>query len=170
MTGESRVGIGYDIHPFASGRKLILGGVEIAFDKGLSGWSDADALTHAVIDAILGAANLGDIGQHFPAGKAEFHHVSSLSLLAHVKEMLANQGWGISNIDANIIAEQPNLLGTVKAMQDKLSEVLGIDADKISIKAKTGNGLGDTGKGEGIAAQAIALIHRLPRKNERRKL
>lgn len=170
MTVDSRVGIGYDIHPFVSGRKLVLGGVEIASSKGLGGWSDADVLTHAVIDALLGAANLGDIGCHFPAGKAEFRDVSSVSLLARVNEMLKERGWEIGNIDANVIAEQPKLSENIEKMQLKLAEVVAVDADRISVKAKTGNGLGTIGKGEGIAAQVVALIHRTHRKNERRKL
>ncbi|MDO8578900.1 MAG: 2-C-methyl-D-erythritol 2,4-cyclodiphosphate synthase [Dehalococcoidales bacterium] len=170
MTGDIRVGIGYDIHPFVSGRKLVLGGVEIVSPKGLGGWSDADVLTHAVIDALLGAANLGDIGRHFPAGKAEFRDVSSVSLLSRVNEMLKVRGWEIGNIDANVIAEQPKLSENIEKMQLKLAEAVAVDVDRISIKAKTGNGLGTIGKGEGIAAQAVALIYRTHRKNERRKL
>ncbi len=170
MTVDSRIGIGYDIHPLVSGRKLILGGVEISSPKGLDGWSDADVLTHAVIDALLGAANLGDIGRHFPAGMAEFRDVSSVSLLSRVDKMLKERGWEIGNVDANVIAEQPKLSAEIEKMRLKLAEVVGVEAERISVKAKTGNGLGTIGHGEGIAAQAVALIYRTPRKNERRKL
>ncbi len=170
MPPEFRAGIGYDIHPFAPGRKLVLGGVEIDFDKGLSGWSDADVLTHAVMDALLGAANLGDIGRHFPAGNEEFRNASSVSLLARVKMMLAERCWEISNIDANIIAEQPKLSGILEAMQVKIASVLEVNNDIVSIKAKTGNGLGWEGRGDGIAVQAVAMILRTHCQHERRKL
>lgn len=170
MPPEFRAGIGYDIHPFAVGRVLILGGIEIEHEKGLSGWSDADVLTHAIMDALLGAANLGDIGEHFPAGVEEFRNASSVSLLARVKTMLSERCWEISNIDANIIAEQPKLSGSLTAMQSKLSSVLEIEKDLVSVKAKTGNGLGWEGRGEGIAVQAIAMIFRTHCKHERRIL
>lgn len=170
MTGEIRVGTGYDIHPFSKNRKLVLGGVEISHEKGLAGWSDADVLTHAIIDALLGAANLGDIGQLFPAGKPEYREISSIVLLSRVKATLTAQGWEIGNIDSNLIAEQPKLSGLLHNMQEVLAKALAIDPGKISVKAKTGNGLGDVGKGEGIAAQATALIYKLPHKNERRKV
>ncbi len=170
MPPEFRTGIGYDVHPFAAERPLVLGGVEISTDNGLSGWSDADVLTHAVMDALLGAANLGDIGRHFPAGNEEFRNVSSVSLLARVKTMLAERCWEISNIDANIIAERPKLFGALTAMQSKIASVLTVDKDIVSIKAKTGNGLGWEGRGDGIAAQAVAMIFRTHCQHERRKL
>jgi 2-C-methyl-D-erythritol 2,4-cyclodiphosphate synthase len=170
MPPEFRAGIGYDIHPFVSGRVLVLGGVEIEHDKGLSGWSDADVLTHAIMDALLGAANLGDIGQHFPAGNEEFRDASSVSLLGRVKMMLVERGWQISNIDANIIAEQPKLSEGLTAMQLKLSAALEIDKDLVSVKAKTGNGLGWEGRGEGIAVQAVAMIFRTHCQHERRMI
>ncbi len=170
MPPELRAGIGYDIHPFVPGRVLVLGGVEIEHDKGLSGWSDADVLTHAIMDALLGAANLGDIGTHFPAGEEEYRNASSVSLLARVKTMLAERCWEISNIDANIIAEQPKLSGVLTEMQLKLSTALEIDRDLVSIKAKTSNGLGWEGRGEGIAAQAVAMIFRTHCKHERRMI
>jgi 2-C-methyl-D-erythritol 2,4-cyclodiphosphate synthase len=170
MPPEFRAGIGYDVHPFAAGRKLVLGGVEIAYDKGLSGWSDADVLTHAIIDALLGAANLGDIGQHFPAGNEAFHNVSSVSLLVRVKAMLDERCWEISNIDANIIAEQPKLFEALPPMQLKISSTLGIDKDLVSVKAKSGNGLGWEGRGDGIAAQAVAMILRRHCQHERRMI
>ena len=170
MPPEFRAGIGYDIHPFTGGRPLVLGGIVIEHEKGLSGWSDADVLIHAVIDALLGAANLGDIGQHFPAGKAEFNNVSSVSLLARVKALLAERCWEISNIDANIIAEQPKVSHYLPEMQAKIASVLEIDKDLVSIKAKTGNGLGWEGRGEGIAAQAVAMILRRHCQHERRMI
>ena len=170
MPPEFRAGIGYDIHPFASGRVLVLGGVEIEHDKGLSGWSDADVLTHAIMDALLGAANLGDIGMLFPAGNEEFRDASSVSLLTRVKTMLAERCWEISNIDANIIAEQPKLSGVLSVIQLKLSAVLEVDKDLVSVKAKTGNGLGWEGRGDGIAAQAVAMIYRTHCKHERRMI
>ena len=136
----------------------MLGGVEIPFGKGLEGWSDADALTHAVIDALLGAAGLGDIGQHFPSGEAEYEGISSLVLLDKVIEKLEEQGWRVGNIDAIVVAEKPRLSEYIDDMRRTLSQVLGIDIGKISIKASTNNGLGFIGNGEGIAAYAVALI------------
>ena len=153
-----RIGIGYDVHPLVPGRKLVLGGVEIPFDKGLEGWSDADVLTHAVMDALLGAAALGDIGQHFPPGEAEFKEVSSLYLLDKVVEKLEEKGYRVGNIDATVVAEKPRLREYVDDMRQNLSEVLGINIDRVSVKASTSNGLGFIGGGEGIAAHAVALI------------
>jgi 2-C-methyl-D-erythritol 2,4-cyclodiphosphate synthase len=158
MVDKMRIGIGYDVHPLVAGRKLVLGGVEIPFGKGLEGWSDADALTHAVIDALLGAAGLGDIGQHFPSGEAEYEGISSLVLLDKVIEKLEEQGWRVGNIDAIVVAEKPRLSEYIDDMRRTLSQVLGIDIGKISIKASTNNGLGFIGNGEGIAAYAVALI------------
>jgi len=152
------VGIGYDIHPLAAGRKLILGGVEIPFEKGLDGWSDADVLTHAIIDALLGAANLGDIGSNFPAGNPEYKGISSLKLLKQVSDKLTNNGWQIGNIDATVIAEHPRLREYIDTIRQKLGSTLGIDIHKISIKASTSNGLGIIGQGEGIASLAIASL------------
>ncbi len=153
-----RIGIGYDVHPLISGRRLVLGGVDIPFDKGLSGWSDADVLTHAVIDALLGAAALGDIGSHFPPGDPEYKDVSSLVLLKKVKDKLAEKGWLIDNVDATIVAEQPRLRDFIEPMREKLSRTLGITLSQVSVKASTSNGLGYIGQGEGIAACAVALI------------
>jgi 2-C-methyl-D-erythritol 2,4-cyclodiphosphate synthase len=153
-----RTGIGYDIHPLEPGRKLVLGGVEIPFDKKLGGWSDADVLVHAVIDALLGAAALGDIGRHFPPGEAEFRDISSLVLLKRIKKVLEDGGWSIGNIDATIIAEQPRLSEYVNRMRENLSGTLGIDVGRVSVKASTANGLGSIGNGEGIVAMAMALI------------
>lgn len=164
MTSDLRVGLGFDIHPLVPERKLVLGGVEIPFDRGLSGWSDGDVLTHAVIDALLGAANLGDIGQHFPPGEAAYRDVSSLILLAQVRDELKKNGWAVGNIDANIIAEQPSLRDFIARIQLKLSETLAIDPAQVSVKGKTTNEIGPIARGEGIAAQAIALIVRVPAK------
>jgi len=158
MESRLRVGIGYDVHPLTEGRRLVLGGVEIPFDKGLSGWSDADVLTHAIIDALLGAAALGDIGSHFPPGKAEYKDISSLVLLKKVGEMLAEKGWRTANIDATIITEEPRLKEFVSQLRRSLSQTLGIEAGQVSLKASTSAQLGFIGKGEGIAAQAVALI------------
>ena len=153
-----RIGIGYDIHPLVIGRKLILGGVEIPFNKGLDGWSDADVLTHAVADALLGAAALGDIGQHFPPGEPEYAGISSLVLLGQVVEKLEESGYKAVNIDATIVAEKPRLREYLDDMRHNLRHVLGIEMENVSVKASTNNGIGDIGRGEGIAAMAVALI------------
>ena len=153
-----RVGIGYDIHPLVPGRKLVLGGVHIPFEKGLDGWSDADVLVHAVIDALLGAAALGDIGVHFPPGKQKYKDISSLVLLKEVKEKLAAGGWSVVNIDATVVAEQPRLRDFINGMRQELSRTLKIPVERVSVKAGTGNGLGAIGRGEGIAAYAVALL------------
>jgi 2-C-methyl-D-erythritol 2,4-cyclodiphosphate synthase len=158
MSDNMRVGIGYDVHPLVPGRKLILGGVEVPYNRGLDGWSDADVLTHAVIDALLGAAALGDIGQHFPPGEAEFKEVSSLFLLDKVVEKLEEKGYKIGNMDATVVAESPRLREYVDEMRHNLSHVLGIDMDRVSVKASTSNGLGYIGNGEGIAAYAVVMI------------
>jgi 2-C-methyl-D-erythritol 2,4-cyclodiphosphate synthase len=158
MSENLRIGLGYDAHPLVSGRKLVLGGVEIPFAKGLEGWSDADVLTHAVMDALLGAAALGDIGQHFPPGEAEFKEVSSLFLLDKVVEKLEEGGYRVVNIDVTVVAAQPRLREYIDEMRHNLSHVLGINEDKVSVKAGSNNGLGFIGAGEGIAAFAVALI------------
>jgi 2-C-methyl-D-erythritol 2,4-cyclodiphosphate synthase len=158
MESRIRIGIGYDVHPLVKERKLILGGVAIPFRKGLDGWSDADALTHAIIDALLGAAALGDIGRHFPSGEAEYKDISSLKLLKMTNDKLAKEGWHIVNIDATVIAEEPRLSGYIEPMRQSLSQTLGIDRERVSLKASTNNGLGCIGKGRWIEAQAVALI------------
>ena len=157
MTGKMRVGIGYDVHPLAPGRRLVLGGVEIPFDKGLSGWSDADVLTHAIIDALLGAAALGDIGSHFPPGQPQYRGISSLTLLEKVRDELVENGWLIGNIDATIVAEQPKLGQFIDEIRHQLSQTLGIATGQVSVKAKTSAQLGFVGRGEGMAAYAVAL-------------
>ena len=158
MAGNLRVGIGYDVHALAAGRRLVLGGIEIPFDRGLSGWSDADVLTHAIMDALLGAAALGDIGRHFPPGDPQFKDISSLTLLVKVKDLLAANGWQVDNIDATIIAEQPKLSENIKRMREKLGQTLEIDVEQVSVKASTSDGLGFVGRGEGIVALAVATL------------
>ena len=158
MESRLRIGIGYDIHPLTEGRRLVLAGVDIPFDRGLSGWSDADVLTHAIIDALFGAAALGDIGSHFPAGEAQYKDISSLVLLERVGGELAKNGWRVSNIDATIVAEQPKLAEFIPEMRQKLSQTLSIELGQVSVKASTSAQLGFIGRGEGIAAWAVALI------------
>jgi 2-C-methyl-D-erythritol 2,4-cyclodiphosphate synthase len=153
-------GIGFDIHPLVAGRKLVLGGVEIPFDRGLDGWSDADVLTHAVIDALLGAAAMGDIGMHFPPGKPEYQNVSSLKLLAEIKVKMAANGWQINNIDATVIAEKPYLREYIDMMRERLRQTLGIPRGQVSVKASTANRVGALGNEEGIAAMAVASIQK----------
>jgi len=153
-----RIGIGSDVHPLVAGRKLVLGGVEIPFSKGLSGWSDGDVLTHAVIDALLGAAAMGDIGGHFPSGEPQYRDISSLTLLKQVGDKLTAKGWRVGNIDATIVAEQPRLSPFIEEMRQKLSQTLGIEINKLSVKATTAKHLGFIGQGEGIAVAAVALI------------
>ena len=136
----------------------MLGGVEIPFGKGLAGWSDADVLTHAVVDALLGAAALGDIGSHFPSGEAQYKDISSLALLAKTGEELAQNGWQVVNIDVTVVAESPRLREYIDRMRAQLGQTLGVNIDRISVKASTANGLGSVGSGEGMAAYAVALI------------
>jgi 2-C-methyl-D-erythritol 2,4-cyclodiphosphate synthase len=158
MKNNTRTGIGYDAHPLVAGRKLVLGGIDIPFERGLEGWSDADALTHAIMDALLGAAGLGDIGRHFPPGEARYKGISSLVLLKKVSEKLAAGGWGVVNIDAVILAEKPRLADLIDRMRQGLSQTLKINISRVSVKASTANGLGFIGRGDGIAAIAVALI------------
>ncbi len=158
MESKIRIGIGFDVHSLTPGRRLVLGGIEIPFDKGLSGWSDADVLTHAIIDALLGAAALGDIGSHFPPGDPQYKDISSLALLKEVGGKLAENGWQIGNVDATIVAEQPKLGDFIGGMRKQLSQTLGIALSQVSVKASTSDQLGSIGRGEGIAAYAIALI------------
>jgi 2-C-methyl-D-erythritol 2,4-cyclodiphosphate synthase len=160
MNNRIRTGIGFDAHPLKAGRKLILGGVEIPYAKGLDGWSDADALTHAIMDALLGAAALGDIGVYFPPGDKSFKDMSSLIMLARVKGMLTAKGWQIGNIDATVVAEKPRLRDHIEAMRNKLSGALGIAAEFVSVKASTANGLGAVGREEGIMVYAVATIEK----------
>ncbi len=155
-----RIGSGYDLHRFAEGRRLILGGAEIPFDRGLSGHSDADALCHAITDAVLGAASLGDIGAHFPDTDARWHGVSSVAMLRHAVELAAGQGFRIVNVDATIIAERPKLGPHRAAMVASLAGALGLAESAVSVKAKTNEGVDATGRGEALAVHAIALLQR----------
>lgn len=158
MTCPNRIGIGYDIHRLVEGRKLVLGGVEIPFEKGLLGHSDSDVLTHAICDALLGAAALGDIGAHFPDTDPRWAGASSLDFLAHVVELLADRGFGVANVDATVMAERPKLQPHVHAICEQLASVLEVHLDQVSVKAKTSEGLESVGRGEAIAAQAVALL------------
>ncbi|MDP9348759.1 MAG: 2-C-methyl-D-erythritol 2,4-cyclodiphosphate synthase [Gemmatimonadota bacterium] len=153
-----RIGHGYDSHRFAEGRRLILGGVEIPFERGLTGHSDADAVAHAVTDAILGAAGLGDIGRHFPPSDPQWKDADSLGLLAHAVRLLAARNYQIVNVDVTVVAEAPKIGAHVATMQERLASVLGIAPHHISIKGKTNEGMGWVGRGEGIATFAVALI------------
>ena len=153
-----RIGHGYDVHRLVEGRKLILGGVEIPFEKGLLGHSDADVLAHAVMDALLGAAALGDIGKLFPDSDPAYAGADSLVLLRRVAEVLAEHGYGIGNVDATVLAQRPKLPPHIPEMRERLAAAMGIGPGQVSVKATTEEGLGFTGTGEGIAAHAVALI------------
>ena len=155
------VGTGFDVHPLVEGRRLILGGVHIEHPKGLAGHSDADALAHAVSDALLGAAGLGDLGRHFPPDDPRYAGADSLVLLAEVRRMIAERGWRIGNVDATVVAERPRLATHVEAMRANLARALGVALDDVSVKAKTNEKLGHLGREEGIAVQAVALIERV---------
>lgn len=153
-----RIGQGYDVHRLVPDRKLILGGVEVPFEKGLLGHSDADVLTHAVMDALLGAAGLGDIGRHFPDSDPAYAGANSLRLLAAVMDQLAEAGWRVGNVDATIIAQRPKLADYLPQMRQNLALAMGVLSDQVNVKATTEEGLGFTGAGEGIAAQAVTLL------------
>ena len=153
-----RIGQGYDVHRLVEGRKLILGGVDVPYEFGLLGHSDADVLTHAIMDALLGAAGMGDIGRHFPDTDPRYAGADSLKLLAAVMEKLAEAGWAIGNVDATIVAQRPKLAPYLPQMQQNLAFVMGVQPDQINVKATTEEKLGFTGSGEGMAAQAVALL------------
>jgi len=153
-----RVGIGYDIHRFQEGRRLLLGGVEIEGEKGLGGHSDADVLLHAITDALLGAAGLSDIGHFFPPDDPTFAGIDSRELLARTVQMIGPLGYAVGNVDATVIAERPRLASYIKAMRQRIAETLEIDESRVSVKATTNEGLGDIGRGEGVAALAVALL------------
>lgn len=155
-----RIGHGYDVHRLTPGRKLILGGVLIPYEKGLLGHSDADVLSHAISDALLGALALGDIGKWFPDTDERYEGADSLVLLGQVAAMLAERGWQIGNIDATILAQRPKLRGYIDTMRENLAKACGVSPDQVSVKATTEEGLGFTGKGEGIAAHAVCLLSR----------
>lgn len=153
-----RVGMGYDVHKLVEGRKLILGGVNVPYEKGLLGHSDADVLTHAIMDALLGAAALGDIGKHFPDSDEQYKGANSIELLRHVKGLLDKENYIICNIDATIIAQRPKLAAFIPDMVTTISETLGLSTNRVNIKATTEEGLGFTGTGEGISSQAVCLL------------
>ena len=155
---QYRIGNGYDIHKLVERRKLILGGVEVPYGKGLLGHSDADVLIHAIMDAMLGALSLGDIGKHFPPSDNKYKDISSLELLKEVKKLIETEGYSINNIDSVIQAEKPKLLDYIPLMTEKTAEVLGIDKTQISVKATTMEGLGPIGEGKAIAAYAVAML------------
>ncbi|MDY6903155.1 MAG: 2-C-methyl-D-erythritol 2,4-cyclodiphosphate synthase [Thermodesulfobacteriota bacterium] len=155
-----RIGSGYDVHRLEKGRKLVLGGVTIPFEKGLAGHSDADVLTHAICDAILGAAGLGDIGVHFPDTDARFENIYSIRLLEQAADAVREKGFAIVNIDATVIAQAPKLSPYRQEMTANIAAAARIDAEDVNIKATTTEGLGITGRGEGIAAMAVTLLKR----------
>ena len=155
-----RIGTGYDVHRLAEGRALILGGVQIPYEKGLLGHSDADVLIHAVMDALLGAAALGDIGKHFPDSDPAYAGISSLLLLERTFFLLKEAGYGIINIDTTIVAQKPKLAAYIESMRDNIARCLKLLPEQVSVKATTEEGLGFTGRGEGIAAQAVCLIEK----------
>ncbi len=153
-----RIGMGYDVHKLVEGRPLILGGVRIPYEKGLLGHSDADCLVHAIMDSLLGAAALGDIGRHFPDTDDSFKDADSMVLMEHVRDMLYEAGYSVGNIDATIIAQKPKMAPFVEEMRNRIAETLKIEKDRINIKATTEEGMGFTGEGLGITCQSIALL------------
>lgn len=155
-----RIGCGYDVHRLTEGRKLILGGVEIPWERGLLGHSDADVLTHAVMDALLGAGALGDIGKHFPDTDPAYAGANSLNLLEHVVRLLGEQGFSVGNVDATILAQRPKLAPYIPDMRENLARAIGVKPSQVNVKATTEEGLGFTGAEEGIATHAVALIER----------
>ena len=154
-----RVGMGYDVHQLVEGRDLILGGVNIPYEKGLLGHSDADVLLHAITDAILGAAALGDIGKHFPDTDPAYHNADSMKLLAEVVRLIEEKGYEIGNVDATVIAQRPKLLNYIPTMKENISKTLKVDPDQVNVKATTEEHLGFTGEGLGISAQAVCLLN-----------
>lgn len=161
-----RIGMGYDVHRLTEGRDLIMGGVNIPWEKGLLGHSDADVLIHAVMDALLGAAALGDIGRHFPDSDPAYKGISSLTLLEHVGTLLHRHGYCIGNIDATIIAQAPKMAPHISLMRERMSQALGIEISQLNIKATTEEGLGFTGSGEGISASAVCLLNETEKQNQ----
>lgn len=156
----TRFGMGYDVHRLVAGRKLILGGVEVPFEKGLLGHSDADVLLHAVADALLGAAALGDIGRHFPDTDPRYEGADSGKLLAHVREFLEEKGYRVGNVDATVVAQRPKLMDFIPRMTANIAQILRVPEDAVNVKATTEERLGFTGSGEGISAYAVAGIER----------
>jgi len=158
MTQGFRVGFGYDIHPLVQGRRLVLGGVEVPFSLGLDGHSDADVLLHAIMDALLGAAAMGDIGRHFPPGDPEYKDADSLGLLRRVRRIVDEQGWQVGNVDATIVAQEPRLAPFIDAMRRCIGEALGLANDCVSVKATSPEGIGSLGNREGISSYAVAVL------------
>ncbi|MBQ1491087.1 MAG: 2-C-methyl-D-erythritol 2,4-cyclodiphosphate synthase [Blautia sp.] len=156
-----RIGCGYDVHRLVEERELILGGILVPYEKGLLGHSDADVLLHAIMDALLGAAALGDIGQHFPDSDERYRGISSLALLEKVRLLLKDHGYRVGNVDATIIAQRPKLAAYLPKMREVIARTLEVNIGSISVKATTEEGLGFTGSGEGIAAQAVALLEEI---------
>ena len=156
-----RVGIGYDVHKLTEGRDLILGGVCIPYEKGLLGHSDADVLIHAVMDALVGAAALGDIGLHFPDTDPKYKGISSIRLLEHVSQLLEDNGFVVENVDATIIAQRPKMRPYIDEMRQNIADALGVSVEQVNVKATTEEGLGFTGSGEGISSQAVCLLEKL---------
>lgn len=156
-----RIGHGYDVHRLVTGRRLVLGGVEIAHDKGLLGHSDADVLLHAISDALLGAAAMGDIGKHFPDTDEKYRGADSLVLLSQVAKLLSESGYKVVNVDSTVLAEAPKLAPHIEKMRENISRALGVEIDAVSVKATTEEGLGFTGEGQGIAAHAVCLIDKI---------
>lgn len=157
---EMRVGIGYDVHAFAEGRRLVLGGIEVPFDRGLLGHSDADVLTHALMDAILGAMRAGDIGRHFPDTDERFAGADSVALLRDVAAMMSEAGWRLADADCLLVLQEPKIAPHRDAMRQRLAEALGVPVESVGLKATTTEGLGFAGRGEGVAAQAVVLLAR----------
>ena len=153
-----RIGHGYDVHRLVEERKLILGGVDVPYERGLLGHADADVLTHAVMDALLGAAALGDIGQHFPDSDPAYKGADSLKLLDDVMDLLKQNGWSVGNMDATVIAQRPKLAGFIPSMCDNLAQRMGVSTQQVNVKATTEEKLGFTGSGEGIAVHAVAIL------------
>lgn len=160
MSAERRIGIGYDAHRFGAARLLVLGGVEIPDHPGLEGHSDADVLAHAITDALLGAAGLGDMGSHFPDDDERYRDADSIELLGRAVALTRDRGWQAVNVDATVICERPRLAPLVRQMAERLGQALGIDPDRVNVKATTNEGMGFIGRGEGIAVLAIAQIER----------
>jgi 2-C-methyl-D-erythritol 2,4-cyclodiphosphate synthase len=153
-----RIGIGYDIHRFDDSRTLVLGGVRFEGERGLAGHSDADVLLHAVVDAVLGAAGLGDIGTHFPPGNQKWKDASSVALLKAATQMVLDAGFGVASLDSTVIAERPKLAGRLAEMRACIAGALGLGGSRVNVKAKTNEGIGEIGRGEAIAAIAVALL------------
>jgi 2-C-methyl-D-erythritol 2,4-cyclodiphosphate synthase len=161
MMTDIRVGEGWDVHALVPGRPLVLGGVTIPFDRGLLGHSDSDALLHAITDALLGAAGLGDIGRHFPDTDERFRGADSSKLLAEAARRVRDQGWQIGNVDSTVIAQAPRLAPHIEAMRAGVAQALGVDAQRVNVKAKTAEKLGPVGQGQAIEARAVVLISRV---------